>query len=75
MLRKNEAWSMVPQNTKTGNPVSWDGGTPLDPVDRSLVRLLQEGGRMTLAELARHVGMSPPGVSERLRRLEKLSRR
>src|SRR3954468_3567406 len=41
-----------------------------DEVDRSLLALLQESGRMTLAELGRRVGLSSPSVSERLRRLE-----
>ena len=61
----------MPQDAKTHNRAVPDAPPPLDTVDRSLVRLLQESGRMTLTELARHVGMSPPGVSERLRRLEK----
>jgi Lrp/AsnC family leucine-responsive transcriptional regulator len=41
-----------------------------DEVDRSLLALLQESGRMTLAELGRRVGLSSPSVSDRLRRLE-----
>lgn len=43
---------------------------PLDEVDVTLLDLLQSSGRMSMAELARRVGMSPPGVAERLRRLE-----
>jgi|BarGraNGADG00212_1021973.scaffolds.fasta_scaffold15933_2 Lrp/AsnC family transcriptional regulator, leucine-responsive regulatory protein len=42
----------------------------LDEVDVTLLDLLQGSGRMSMAELARRVGMSPPGVAERLRRLE-----
>src|SRR5665647_493386 len=42
----------------------------LDEVDASLLDLLQGSGRMSMAELARRVGMSAPGVAERLRRLE-----
>jgi Lrp/AsnC family leucine-responsive transcriptional regulator len=42
----------------------------LDEVDISLLDLLQRSGRMSMAELARRVGMSPPGVAERLHRLE-----
>ncbi|MFD5317057.1 Lrp/AsnC family transcriptional regulator [Streptomyces sp. NPDC127098] len=61
----------MPQNLKSDNPVSREPQPTLDPVDRALVRLLQESGRITLTELSRQVGMSPPGVSERLRRLEK----
>ncbi|WP_326595111.1 Lrp/AsnC family transcriptional regulator [Streptomyces sp. NBC_01803] len=57
----------MPQIMSTDNPAL---DAQPDRVDRELIRLLQESGRMTLAELARHVGMSSPGVSERLRRLE-----
>ena len=46
---------------------------PLDEVDVTLLDLLQSSGRMSVAELARRVGMSPPGVAERLRRLESSS--
>jgi Lrp/AsnC family leucine-responsive transcriptional regulator len=42
----------------------------LDSVDICLLDLLQGSGRLSTAELARRVGMSPPGVAERLRRLE-----
>jgi Lrp/AsnC family transcriptional regulator, leucine-responsive regulatory protein len=42
----------------------------LDEVDVRLLDLLQESARLSTAELARRVGMSAPGVAERLRRLE-----
>ena len=45
-------------------------GSALDEVDVTLLDLLQSSGRMSMAELARRVGMSPPGVAERLRRLQ-----
>jgi len=51
-------------NERVHQDVAYDG------VDRALLSLLQESGRMTLAELARQVGLSSPSVSERLRRLE-----
>ncbi|WP_260986451.1 Lrp/AsnC family transcriptional regulator [Bordetella genomosp. 13] len=44
--------------------------TPLDEIDRRLVTLLTANARTTAADLARQVGMSPPSVAERLRRLE-----
>jgi Lrp/AsnC family transcriptional regulator, leucine-responsive regulatory protein len=42
---------------------------PLDPVDRGLLAELQADARMRVAELARRVGLSPPAVADRLRRL------
>jgi Lrp/AsnC family leucine-responsive transcriptional regulator len=41
-----------------------------DPVDIEIVRRLIEAPRSTTSELARHVGMSPPAVRERIQRLE-----
>jgi Lrp/AsnC family leucine-responsive transcriptional regulator len=43
---------------------------PLDPIDAALVTALADDARISVAELARMVEMSPPSVSERLRRLE-----
>ena len=42
----------------------------LDDIDRRLVEVLIDDGRISLKALARHVGLSSPSVSERLRRLE-----
>jgi len=42
----------------------------LDPVDRRLLEALRDNGRASYAELARLVGMSPPSVQDRVRRLE-----
>ena len=42
----------------------------LDAVDRALVVALRASGRATYAELARQVGLSPPAVHDRVRRLE-----
>lgn len=42
----------------------------LDSVDVQLLKLLQEDGRMTNADLARRVKLSPPSVLQRIRRLE-----
>jgi Lrp/AsnC family leucine-responsive transcriptional regulator len=42
----------------------------LDAVDRELLALLQEDGRMPVSRLAEAVGLSAPPVHERLRRLE-----
>lgn len=43
---------------------------PLDDIDRMLLAALAEDARASAAELARHVGLSAPSTSERLRRLE-----
>ena len=45
-------------------------GSLLDDVNRRLLAELQEDGRLSLAELGRRVGLSPPAVGERLQRLE-----
>ena len=42
----------------------------LDDLDRRLLALLQRDGRATSVELARRLGLSPPGLQRRLRRLE-----
>jgi Lrp/AsnC family transcriptional regulator, leucine-responsive regulatory protein len=42
----------------------------LDPVNRRLLAELQDDGRLSTAELARRVNLSPPAVAERVRRLE-----
>jgi len=43
---------------------------PLDERDREVLRLLQENGRITSAELARRVNLSTPGLQKRLKKLE-----
>src|SRR5580698_5835806 len=46
-------------------------GIPLlDDIDRQLLRLLQEDGKLSIRELAKKVNLSPTPVHERLRRLE-----
>ncbi len=42
----------------------------LDIVDRKLLVALIDNARVSMAELARTVGLSPPSVAERVRRLE-----
>src|SRR5438034_8862319 len=42
----------------------------VDDTDRRLLQQLQEDARLSLAELGRRVGLSPPAVADRLRRLE-----
>lgn len=42
----------------------------LDQVDLRILRFLQQDGRMTNADLARRIGLSPPSVLQRVRKLE-----
>ena len=42
---------------------------PLDEIDRRIVAELYGDARLRVAELGRRVGLSPPAVAERLRRL------
>jgi len=42
----------------------------LDDVDRRIIQQLQADARLRTAELGRRVGLSPPAVAERMRRLE-----
>lgn len=42
----------------------------LDIIDRKILTILQQDGRITNAKLAGEVGLSPPAVLERVRRLE-----
>lgn len=44
----------------------------LDDIDRQLVDLLQEDGRMSYRELGDRVGLTSPAVTERVRKLEGL---
>ncbi|SAI42347.1 transcription regulator AsnC [Bordetella trematum] len=47
-------------------------GVGLDDIDLKMLRLLQRQGRMSNAELAEHVCLSPPPCWKRLKRLESL---
>jgi Lrp/AsnC family leucine-responsive transcriptional regulator len=46
-------------------------GSELDATNRRLLAELQDDARLSLAELGRRVGLSPPAVAERLGRLER----
>ena len=43
----------------------------LDPIDCRIISVLQQHGRLAIADLAREINLSPPAVSQRLKRLEK----
>ncbi len=44
----------------------------LDDINRELIDLLQVDGRMSFRELGERVGLTPPAVAERLRKLEEI---
>ncbi|PHN30233.1 Lrp/AsnC family transcriptional regulator [Pseudomonas sp. ICMP 460] len=41
-----------------------------DPIDRAIILALHQNARMSIRALSRQVGLSAPGCSERLKRLE-----
>jgi Lrp/AsnC family transcriptional regulator, leucine-responsive regulatory protein len=43
----------------------------IDPINLRILGELQQDGRLSVAELARRVGLSSPAVAERLQRLER----
>lgn len=49
---------------------SKNGGPGLDTTNLSLLAELQADARLSMAELGRRVGLSPPAVAERVARLE-----
>jgi Lrp/AsnC family leucine-responsive transcriptional regulator len=46
------------------------GDQTLDPIDRALIVALHQNARASIRALGRQVGLSAPGCSERLKRLE-----
>ncbi|MCH7592367.1 MAG: Lrp/AsnC family transcriptional regulator [Planctomycetes bacterium] len=42
----------------------------IDGVDRKILEIMQEDGRVTNAEIARRIGMAPSAILERIRKLE-----
>jgi Lrp/AsnC family leucine-responsive transcriptional regulator len=58
----------MPSNRRS-NGQNADNGL-LDATNRALLAQLQADARLPVAELGRRVGLSPPAVAERLRRLE-----
>src|SRR5687767_7272184 len=42
----------------------------LDPIDRQILQLLRQDGRMAHSAIAKEVGLSGPAVHERVRKLE-----
>lgn len=42
----------------------------MDKTDRQILRILQQNARITITQISQKVGLSPPSVTERLRKLE-----
>lgn len=45
----------------------------LDPTDRTILKLLQANARTSNADIARHLGMAPSAILDRIRKLERRS--
>lgn len=43
----------------------------LDTIDKRILNILQENGRITNSKLAQEIGISPPAMLERVKRLER----
>lgn len=50
--------------------MTFDYENKIDETDGALLMALQQDARLSFAELGRRVGLSPPAVAERVRRLE-----
>ncbi len=50
--------------------MTFDSDRLLDPTGWHILRLLQDDARLSYNELGRRVGLTPPAVAERVRRLE-----
>jgi Lrp/AsnC family leucine-responsive transcriptional regulator len=42
----------------------------IDSIDREILKILQQNGRLSNAEIARQIGMAPSAILERIRKLE-----
>jgi len=49
---------------------AFDSESLMDALNWSILAVLQKDARVSMAELGRHVGLSPPAAAERVRRLE-----
>ncbi|KAA3657794.1 MAG: Lrp/AsnC family transcriptional regulator [Chloroflexi bacterium] len=50
--------------------IEYSAGNELDEIDASILQELQRNGRISNADLARHINLSPPATHARLKRLE-----
>lgn len=42
----------------------------MDPINRQILTILQEDGRVSMTELGKKVSLSVPAVTERVRKME-----
>jgi len=50
--------------------IEYSAGNELDEIDANILQELQRNGRISNADLARHINLSPPATHARLKRLE-----
>jgi len=50
--------------------IEYSAGNELDDIDVSILEQMQKNGRISNADLARHINLSPPATHARLKRLE-----
>jgi Lrp/AsnC family transcriptional regulator, leucine-responsive regulatory protein len=53
-----------------GDAMAFDPISGLDEIDLRLLREIQDNARTSYTELGRRIGLTPPAVAERVRRLE-----
>jgi len=61
----------MPANPRQINRYADDDSGALDATNLRLLEQLQGDARLSLAELGRRVGLSPPAVAERIQRMER----
>ena len=67
---RSEPSERAHRNARPRNGSPSQPGLRLDGVDLRILSILQTEARMSSADLAREVALSPPGVQKRLRKLE-----
>lgn len=60
----------APTNSHKSEAHSQAGGTQLDALDEQLIRLLEEDGRMSYADIGARVALTPGGARIRVMRLQ-----
>lgn len=66
-IRRIGGFAFRKKLTMSKNLTSQQG---LDDIDREMLSILADDGRIAITELARRVGLSAPSTAERMRRLE-----
>lgn len=75
-MRQGSKKQRKPTVSQTAGELQWRAELglreSLDDVDVNILRILQQDGRTTNADLARMVGLSAPSVLQRVRKMEEL---